>query len=102
MATANSMYERLGMAYRLLFGADQRPSLVLAHGARHLSDKFRNSVGMPESSPANQNYSKDEEPIEVIACLAADSRKKALFGGGWRRDVGPGIFGRTACQASIS
>lgn len=80
MATANSMYKRLGMAYRLLFGVDQRPSLVLAHGARHLSDKFRNSVGMPESSPANQNYSKDEESIDVY-CSAwlADSRKKALL-----------------------
>lgn len=80
MATANSMYTRLGKAYRRLFGVDEHPSLVLAHGARHLSEGFRNSVGMPESAPANRFYSEDEEPIEAY-CSAwlADSRKKALL-----------------------
>jgi len=80
MATANSMYTRLSKAYRRIFGEDDCPSLVLAHGARHLSEGFRSSVGLPESAPANQNYSEDEEPVEAY-CSAwlADSRKKALL-----------------------
>jgi len=80
MATANAMYERLGKAYRRLFSADAHPSLVLAHGARHLSEEFRNSVGLPEASSASRNYADDEEPGEAY-CSAwlADSRKKALL-----------------------
>jgi len=80
MATSNAMYARLAKAYRQLFGAHARPSLVLAHGARHLSEGFRSSVGLPEAAPANQSYSEDEEPIEAY-CSAwlADSRKKALL-----------------------
>lgn len=80
MATANSMYTRLGKVYGRLFGAGARPSLVLAHGARHLSKRFRNSVGLPESAPANLRYADDDEPTEVY-CSAwlADSRKKALL-----------------------
>lgn len=80
MATANAMYERLGKAYRRLFGTDEHPSLVLAHGAQHLSGAFRESVGLPESSRAEREYSKDEEPNELY-CSAwlADSRKKALL-----------------------
>lgn len=80
MATANSMYTRLSKAYRRIFGEDDYPSLVLAHGARHLSEGFRSSVGLPEAAPANQSYSEDEEPIEAY-CSAwlADSRKKALL-----------------------
>ncbi len=80
MATANAMYERLGKAYRRLFTDDQNPSLVLAHGARHLSDGFRTSVGLSEASPAKQSYYDDDVPGEVY-CSAwlADSRKKALL-----------------------
>ena len=80
MATANAMYTRLGKAYRQLFGTDARPSLVLAHGARHLSEEFRSSVGLPESAPTTPSYSEDEEPVEAY-CSAwlADSRKKALL-----------------------
>jgi len=80
MATANAMFTRLGKAYRRLFGSLERPSLVLAHGARHLSEEFRSSVGLPESAPAIHGYSEDEEPTETY-CSAwlADSRKKALL-----------------------
>ena len=80
MATANAMYERLGKAYRRLFSADAHPSLVLAHGARHLSEDFRNSVGLPESSSASRSYADDEEPGEAYCSVwLADSRKKALL-----------------------
>ena len=80
MATSNAMYTRLGKAYRRLFGEDARPSLVLAHGSRHLSEEFRCSVGLPDSAPPIRSYSEDEEPTETY-CSAwlADSRKKALL-----------------------
>lgn len=88
MATANAMYTRLGKAYRRLFGADERPSLVLAHGARHLSEGFSRSVGLPESAPPTRTYTDDDEPAEAY-CSAwlSDSRKKSLLA-----DVGVGTL----------
>ncbi len=84
MATANSMYTRLGKAYRRIFSSDAHPSLVLAHGARHLSEGFRNSIDLPSATPSYQINEDDgdseEEPIEAY-CSAwlADSRKKAFL-----------------------
>ncbi len=80
MATANSIYTRFGKAYRRLFDVGEQPSLVLAHGARHLSEGFRNSIKMPESAHTSHSYSEDEEPIEVYcSSWLADSRKKAFL-----------------------
>ncbi len=80
MATANSMYERLGKAYRKLFKDSVQPSLVLAHGARHLYEGFRKSVGLPEEVPTKQRYEDNEEPTEsYCSAWLADSRKKALL-----------------------
>ncbi|MDD2338352.1 MAG: CRISPR-associated endonuclease Cas3'', partial [Geobacteraceae bacterium] len=80
MATANAMYERLGKAYRRLYANEASPSLVLAHGARHLSEDFRKSLALPENPDSRRNYDHDEETAEVF-CSAwfADSRKKALL-----------------------
>ena len=80
MATANAIYLRLGKAYRRLFGSEKKPSLVLAHGARHLSDAFRESVGLPDNTGENGGYAKGESSGEAY-CHAwlADSRKKALL-----------------------
>lgn len=80
MATANAMFTRVGKAYQRLFGADERPSLVLAHGARHLSREFRSSVGLPDDALKNQRYSDKYEPLDAY-CSAwlADNRKKALL-----------------------
>jgi len=50
MATANGMYERMSKSYRTLFDAESRPSLVLAHGARELSDAFGESKRLAEQS----------------------------------------------------
>lgn len=79
MATSNAMYERLGKVYRRLYEDDHAPSLVLAHGARHLSEAFRESLSMPEAGESRK-YDHDEETIEAV-CSAwlADSRKKALL-----------------------
>jgi len=80
MATANAMYDRLGKAYRRLYAQAASPSLVLAHGARHLSAGFRTSVGLPETSTSSRQYSEDEEPGEAYCSVwLADSRKKALL-----------------------
>lgn len=79
MATSNAMYQRLAQCYKQLFSADSHPSLVLAHGARHLSDLFRQSVMLSEQLD-DQNY----QPNELSASAycnhwLADSRKKALL-----------------------
>lgn len=79
MATSNAMYERLGKVYRRLYEDDHAPSLVLAHGARHLSEAFRKSLSLSEAGESRK-YDHDEETIEAV-CSAwlADSRKKALL-----------------------
>ena len=87
MATANGMYERLAKSYRRLFASHAQPSLVLAHGARELSDGFVASVAL---SPhfADNSYDKTEASASAY-CNAwlADSRKKALLA-----DVGVGTI----------
>jgi len=87
MATSNSMYERLVKSYRALFSPHAQPSLVLAHGARELSDDFVASVAL-SSQLADSNYDKDESSASAY-CNAwlADSRKKALLA-----DVGVGTI----------
>ncbi len=88
MATSNAMYERLGKAYRRLYADDALPSLVLAHGARHLSEAFRKSLSLPDNPDTQQHYDRDEETIEAVCSTwLADSRKKALLA-----DVGVGTL----------
>lgn len=80
MATSNAMHERMGKAYRRLYADNAVPSLVLAHGARHLSEAFRKSLSLPEHADTQRRYDRDDETIEAV-CSAwlADSRKKALL-----------------------
>ncbi len=80
MATANQMYQRVGSIYRHLFADDALPSLVLAHGARHLMEGFRQSILQSDGLPADRNYT-PEEATASAACSAwlADNRKKALL-----------------------
>jgi len=94
MATANAMYERLGKVYRRFYENSDTPSLILAHGARELSDSFRKSVCLPENQAVDMNYADghDEQEQELSAsayCNAwlADNRKKALLA-----DVGVGTL----------
>ena len=56
MATANAMYQRLGKVYRRFYENSNLPSLILAHGARDLSDAFRESVFLSENQAADMNY----------------------------------------------
>ncbi len=95
MATANAMYQRLGKVYGKFYQADDnQPSLILAHGARELSESFRESVLLSEQSLQDSDYQagKYEQEQELSAtayCNAwlADSRKKALLA-----DVGVGTL----------
>jgi len=84
MATANAMYERMGRAYRRLYEPAEHPSLVLAHGARHLSTLFRQSI-LPHED-REQRYARcDASGLAECSAWLADHRKKALLA-----DVGVG------------
>ncbi|MCV5191035.1 CRISPR-associated helicase/endonuclease Cas3, partial [Escherichia coli] len=44
MATANAMYDRLVKTWLSFYSPESRPSLVLAHSARTLMDRFNESL----------------------------------------------------------
>jgi CRISPR-associated endonuclease/helicase Cas3 len=86
MATSNAMYERVATTYRTFFTDDSSPSLVLAHGVRHLSKSFLHSISGYDSS--QQLYGKDDETaVAQCASWLVDNRKKALLA-----DVGVGTI----------
>ncbi|MEI6068986.1 MAG: CRISPR-associated helicase Cas3' [Methylococcaceae bacterium] len=94
MATANAMYKRLSNVYHQFYQSDSKPSLILAHGARELSQAFQDSVVLANQSITDGDYlnGQNEEDQELSAtayCNAwlADSRKKALLA-----DVGVGTL----------
>jgi len=79
MATADAMYGRMMEVCDRLFATDARPSLVLAHSARHLSERFRDSI-LPLEPPPERDYGLGEQSA-TARCTAwlADGRKKALL-----------------------
>lgn len=79
MATANAMYQRLSEAYQRLFELKSRPSLVLAHSARHLSERFTDSIGLEAADAAPGYESQEDTATAHCAAWLADSRKKALL-----------------------
>ncbi len=95
MATANAMYKRVGEVYRRFYeSSSDLPSLILAHGARELSNAFRKSVCLPENQAEDLNYTNGYDELEQeLSATAychtwlADSRKKALLA-----DVGVGTL----------
>ena len=78
MATADGMYRRMAGCYRQLFQHGQSPSLILAHGSRHLSNQFRESI---IDIPTSQESYGENEPTGSAQCIAwlADNRKKSLL-----------------------
>lgn len=82
MATSNAMYDRLAKMYKRLFSSQSEPSLVLAHGARHLSEEFMASVVAQCIDTAD-----DESASAQCPSWLADNRKKALLA-----DVGVGTL----------
>jgi CRISPR-associated endonuclease/helicase Cas3 len=82
MATSNAMYERMASVYYLLFDQKEKPSLVLSHGSRHLSETFRNSYRDTYVNLPNDTDENDEERREGdVHCSQwlADSSKKSLL-----------------------
>lgn len=78
MATANAMFDRMSESWLALYQPGSRPSLVLAHSARGLMDRFTQSLWSGDLSGS-------EEPDDLLpssqGCAAwfADSNKKALL-----------------------
>ncbi|EBU3149942.1 CRISPR-associated helicase Cas3' [Salmonella enterica] len=79
MATANAMYQRLASAYHALFTDESRPSLILAHGGREMSDSFRQSIWQPTENIAEDYARDDGNATTECHSWFADSRKKALL-----------------------
>lgn len=86
MATANAMYERMANTWLTLYQPDSRPSLVLAHSARRLMDRFNHSIWSDDLTGSEEP---DENQPFAQGCAAwfADSNKKALLA-----DVGVGTL----------
>jgi CRISPR-associated endonuclease/helicase Cas3 len=92
MATSNAMYGRMKGAYKKMFAEGSNASLVLAHGGRHLSDSFRQSIGFTGSKESENyipNKSKQNEETVSAQCniWIADNKKKSLLA-----DVGVGTI----------
>lgn len=93
MATADGMYRRMAKCYQRLYENGQSPSLILAHGSRHLSDDFRKSIISIVTSQPDDGSHDATGAAQCIAWLA-DNRKKALLS-----DVGVGTVDQ--CLLSI-
>ena len=84
MATSNAMYGRMSKCYRKLFGEGKVPSLILAHGSRHLSKEFQSSILDNWFEIDGKSVSPDDMEAQCTRWLA-DSSKKAFLA-----DVGVG------------
>lgn len=88
MATANQMYKRTSGLYLRLYADQENPSLVLAHGARHLVKEFRASVVASRELPAERTLLGELPTASAqLNAWLADSGKKALLA-----DVGVGTI----------
>lgn len=78
MATANAMFDRMSESWLALYQPDSRPSLVLAHSARGLMDRFNQSLWSGDLSGSEEP---DDLQPSSQGCAAwfADSNKKALL-----------------------
>lgn len=80
MATANQMFERLERAVDRLFADPAAASVVLAHSARDLSERFR-EIALPADPDADRAEGPDQDAPAGVQCAEwiASSRKKALL-----------------------
>ncbi len=79
MATANAMFGRMADAYRALFRADSRPSLVLAHGRAALDPRF--GAVMDGGAVPNRDAPNPADTTAEIHCASwlAEDRRRALL-----------------------
>ncbi len=82
MATANAMFERVVSMHERLFEDRAAATLVLSHGARHLSQAFRDARSLSITSPdtGQATYGGGEETASAVASTwLADTRKAGLL-----------------------
>ncbi|MDF7680127.1 CRISPR-associated helicase Cas3' [Enterobacteriaceae bacterium ESL0689] len=86
MATANAMYDRLAQNGLAFYQPDSHPSLILAHSARSLMNRFNQAFQAGELAGSEEP---DDETPDSLGCAAwfADSNKKALLA-----DIGIGTL----------
>lgn len=78
MATSDAMYKRISLQYSKLFTGKTKPSLVLAHGARHLSKEFQESF-LTLIIEDDGNTNEKETSVALCNRWFSDSNKKALL-----------------------
>ncbi len=80
MATSNAMYKRVTEHYLSMYESEaEKPSIVLAHGAREMNPLFQQTV--ITSGEDNSEYNgEDKTAIAECHCWLADSRKKSTHG----------------------
>ena len=59
MATSNGMYSRIQNIWKRFFASGSKPSLILAHGASGLHDKFQHSL-VPDMTESMDNKIQEE------------------------------------------
>lgn len=80
MATSNAMFDRVANHYLKMLsgGQGEPPSIVLAHGARDMNQRFQDALIFPSSD--DTYYAKGDETASIhCSQWLADSRKKALL-----------------------
>ena len=81
MATANALYERLAKVYASLFMPEGKPSLILAHGKRHLNDHFTNWLHGQEDAAQKSQADEDADETgsaQTVAWIGDDRRRSFL------------------------
>lgn len=83
-ATANGMYSRMAESYQRFYSPDQQQaSLMLAHSARDIDDRFQSSINIAsDASDADETYdggNKDETASASCTSWLSDTRKKSLL-----------------------
>lgn len=81
MATANALYGRLAGVYESLFEPGSEPSLILAHGKRHLNDHFTSWLHGQEDAAIKSAAEGDvDEPASAhsVAWIGDDRRRSFL------------------------
>lgn len=78
MATSNAMFDRMAKASGRFFAADSKPTIVLAHGMRHLEERFTKLLDQHYSSPEPADEDADTASASCTRWLGDDRRKVFL------------------------
>lgn len=78
MATSNTMFDRVADHYQNMFTEQATPSIVLAHGACEMSERFK-EIQWGGSKEDSNYHQKDLTATAQCQQWFSDSRKKALL-----------------------